>query len=209
MCFRRSKGHGRLEKGMFDRIVEKNGIEYGIINGNERLFFIKVGNGGNIYGDESRYLRISQQIRNTYGCSVLVASNPVEKTIKDSIVLDLEFIKDSFRDVVEVVAFGHSNGGQMLASYAYLYPIIKKVLAVNVPLMINLHKTKEGILSFEGTKMHMVYGDRDPSFRYLAVLNACVSSKFGYSVVENANHDFKNMLDEFTALPERFLFREA
>ena len=191
---------------MFDKVVEKNNIEYGIIHGDEKLFFIKVGNGGNIYGNENKYLRISQQIHNDYGCSVLVSSNPVELSIKDSIVLDLDFVKENFPNVVEISAFGHSNGGQMLVSYAYLCPIIKKVLAVNVPLIINLHKTKEGIQNFAGDKMHMIYGEKDPCFRYTPVLNACLSSKFSYSTVENANHDFKNMLEEFISLPKQYLF---
>lgn len=55
---------------MFDKIVEKNKIEYGIINGNSKLFFIKVGNGGSIYGQENRYLKMAEQIHNVRGCSV-------------------------------------------------------------------------------------------------------------------------------------------
>ena len=126
--------------------------------------------------------------------------------IKDAIVLDFEFIKENFPYIAEVNAFGHSNGGQMLVSYAYMYPIIKNVLAVNVPLMINLHKTKEGIEKFTGNKIHMIYGEKDPSFRYIKILDSKLSLKFGYSTVENANHMFENMVDEFISLPERFLF---
>ncbi|MBQ8404392.1 MAG: alpha/beta hydrolase [Clostridia bacterium] len=191
---------------MFDKVVTKNGIEYGSIHGNNTLFFIKVGNGGSIYGDEDKYLRISQKIHSDYGCSVLVSGNPVEMHIKDAIVLDFEFIKENFPYIAEVNAFGHSNGGQMLVSYAYMYPIIKNVLAVNVPLMINLHKTKEGIEKFTGNKIHMIYGEKDPSFRYIKILDSKLSLKFGYSTVENANHMFENMVDEFISLPERFLF---
>ncbi len=191
---------------MFDDVVTKNETEYGIINGNDNLFFIKVGNGGSIYGDEDKYLRISQKIHDDYGCSVLVAGNPVDMHIKDAIVLDFEFIEERFPNIAEVNAFGHSNGGQMLVSYAYMYPIIKNVLAVNVPLMINLHKTKEGIEKFAGNKMHMIYGEKDPSFRYITILNSSLSPKFSYSTIKNANHMFENMVDEFVSLPEKFLF---
>lgn len=191
---------------MFDNVVEKSKIEYGIINGSSKLLFIKVGNGGSICGDENKYLRISQKIHGKYGCSVLVAGNPVEINIKDSIARDIEFIEESFPHVCEISAFGHSNGGQMLVSYAYTCPMIKDVLAVNVPLMINLHKTKEGIKNFCGNKMHMVYGEKDPSFRYIEILNSSLSPKFSYSTVKNADHMFENMTDEFIALPERFLF---
>ena len=190
---------------MFDNVVEKSKIEYGIINGNDRLFFIKVGNGGNIYGYENKYLRISHQIHDEYGCSVLVSSNPVEMSIKNSIVLDFQFIKEKFPNIVEVNAFGHSNGGQVLISYAYMYPIIKNVLAVNAPLMINFHKTKEGIQKFVGDKMHIIYGEIDPSFRYVEILNSSLSPKFSYSIVKNANHNFENMLEEFINLPKEYL----
>ena len=81
---------------MFDRIVEKNNTEYGIINGDSKLFFIKVGNGGSIYGYENRYLRMAEKIHNDHGYSVLVSGNPVEISIKDSIALDIEFIKEYF-----------------------------------------------------------------------------------------------------------------
>ncbi len=143
----------------FDRIIEKNGIEYGIIDGSDKLFFIKVGNGGGIYEYENRYLKMSERIHEIYGCSVLVSSNPVELNIRESIVMDMAFINGFFSDITEINAFGHSNGGQMLVFYAYTYPIIRNVLAVNAPLIINPHRTKEGIERFAGNKIHMVYGE--------------------------------------------------
>ena len=191
---------------VFDKTVRKNTIEYGIVNGNNKLFFVKVGNGGSIYGQENRYLRMAEKIHNDHGCSVLVSGDPVEIPIKESIVYDLELIREIFPDVDNIAAFGHSKGGQMLVSYAYMYPMIKNVLAVNVPLMINLHKTKAGINKFEGNKIHMIYGDRDPSFPYIGILDSTMSSRFCCSVVNGADHNFENMSEEFISLPERFLF---
>ncbi len=191
---------------MFDNVVTKNKIEYGIIHGNNNLFFIKVGNGGDIYGYNNKYLKMSHQMHDEFDCSVLVSSNPVELNAKNSIMLDFDFIKENFKNIIEVNAFGHSNGGQMLISYAYMYPKIKNVLAVNVPLIVNLHKTKEGIKNFVGNKMHMVYGEKDPSFRYIEVLKSSLSPKFSYSTIKNANHHFENMLEEFILLPKQFLY---
>lgn len=193
-------------ENMFDKIVEKNTIEYGMINGDSKLFFVKVGNGGSIYGYDNRYLKMAERIHNAHGCSVLVSGNPVEIPIKESIAFDFELIREIFTEVDEIIAFGHSKGGQMLVSYAYMYPMIKNVLAVNAPLMINLHKTKAGINNFEGNKIHMIYGDRDPSFPYVGILDPSLSSRFGYSTVNNADHNFENMTEEFISLPERFLF---
>ena len=191
---------------MFDIITNENSIEYGIIKGNEKLFYIKVGNGGSIYGYENKYLSIAKQINAEYGFSVLVASNPVNLAIKDAIKYDNDFIDKHFPNTYDIFAFGHSNGGLMLASYAYLNPKIKNVLSINAPLMINLHKTKEGILKFNGEHMTMLYGEHDPSCRYSEILNSCKSSKFNYYIIKNADHHFKNMFEEFISLPKQYLF---
>lgn len=192
---------------MFDAIQSNtNNIEYGIIRGNDKLFYIKVGNGGSIYGFRNKYLCIAKQINEEYGFSVLVASNPVELSIRDSIIYDIESIEKIFPSTKHIYAFGHSNGGQMLISYAYLYPKIKRVLCVNVPLTINLHKTKEGISNFDGEYMIMLYGEKDPSFRYVEILNTFKSSKFNYYIIKNADHNFKDMFKEFTSLPKKYLF---
>ena len=186
-------------------MYEKN-IEYGIIKGNGKLFYIKVGNGGSIYGYKDKYLSIAKQINAEFGFSVLVASNPVELAARDAMKYDSDFINKYFPNMDEIYAFGHSNGGQMLVSYAYLNPKIKKVLAVNVPLMINLHKTKEGISKFSGEQMTMLYGEKDPSFRYMEILKTSLSPIFSYSAIKNADHNFENILEEFILLPKRFLF---
>lgn len=191
---------------MFDAILQENQTQYGIIKGNDRLFYIKVGNGENLYGKENKYLQIAEQIHLTHHVSVLVADNPIHIAVKDAMHFDSAFIDKHFPSIREIYAFGHSKGGQMLVSYAYLCPKIQKVLSVNAPLMINLHKTKEGILRFDGEYITMVYGEKDPSFRYVEILNPHRCPKFGYVTVKAADHDFSNMLDTFLSLPERHLF---
>ena len=200
------KGNTDILEFMFDKVAEKNGIEYGIVNGNDKLFFIKVGNGGGIYGYENKYLKIAERIHGKYGCSVLVSSNPIQISVRESVAHDFAFIEENFSDASEIAAFGNSQGGKMLVAYAYMCPKIKRVLAVNAPLMINLHKTKAGINNFEGDMIHMLYGENDPSYPYVEILRTSLSPRFGYSTVKNADHKFTNMLEEFISLPERFLF---
>ena len=77
---------------LFDNIVRSNQIEYGILKGNKTLFYIKTGNGGNIYGYEEKYLTMAKQIHGSYGYSVMVASNPVDITTEDGISLDMGFL---------------------------------------------------------------------------------------------------------------------
>lgn len=40
-----------------EKISEKDTIDYGIIEGNNTILLIKVGQNGNIYGFENKYLR--------------------------------------------------------------------------------------------------------------------------------------------------------
>ena len=191
---------------MFDMLIHENDTDYGILTGSNLLLYIKVGNGGEIYGPENRYLAIALESRTKYGCSVLVASNPTDLSVREAMARDSAFIDKQFPDTEIIYAIGHSKGGQMLASYAYTNPKIKRVLSVNAPLMINLHKTKEGILRFCGRRMTMVYGEKDQSVRYAPMLGAVASASFGYEIVKNADHGFEGMNEEFCSLPRHYLF---
>lgn len=191
---------------MFEEIICDNGIEYGIIDGNDKLLYIKVGNGGDIYGNENKYLTIAKLINSEFGFSILVAGNPVEMSTKAAIMLDSAFIENHFPSVSEIYGFGHSNGGQMLISYGYLNPKISRILSVNAPITINFHKTKNGIRSFRGESLTMIYGSRDQSYRYVKMLESCENPNFEYSIIEDADHGFSEMLDKFISLPKTYLF---
>lgn len=64
----------------FDKIITKKFtdeviIEYGIVKGSGCILLIKVGRDGDIYGYENKYLKISKNINEKYGFSIVVASN--------------------------------------------------------------------------------------------------------------------------------------
>ena len=50
---------------LFDNIVALNRIEYGMLNGNNTLVYIKTGNGGNIFGYKKKYLTMAKQIQSS------------------------------------------------------------------------------------------------------------------------------------------------
>ena len=67
--------------------------------------------------------------------------------------------------------------------------------------MINFHKTKRHILGVPKTSILAVYGEYDPSFKYVPF----IKNKFDnleVITVQKADHIFKGMLDEFIALSE-------
>ena len=69
----------------FDEIInskfnEKIVIDYGIMEGNNKIIFIKSGQDGTIYGYQNKYLNIAYTINKKYGYTVICSSNPFDGT---------------------------------------------------------------------------------------------------------------------------------
>lgn len=192
----------------FDIVETENGLTYGVISGNSTVFYIKTGKGGNIYGYMDKYLKMAQTAHEKFGYTVVAVNNPEGFDVKISIKYDVDYIKNHFPKTHEIYAFGHSSGGMMLASFAYKYPKIVRVLAVNAPLMADTRTIKKGTKSFCGEKITLVYGENDPS-------NGLWQKLFGKSdiitceTVSQADHHFKDMLNEFIELPFKYLLYEC
>ena len=77
----------------------------------------------------------------------------------------------------------------------------EKMILVNMPLMINFHKTKAYLAAIPKTEIIAVYGELDPSFRYVPFL----SGKFqnlNVLKIPKADHNFAGMRTEFIDLSE-------
>ena len=63
----------------FDKTVAliQNGkeIEYGIIDGNNTIVYIKAGMEGSCYGYENKYVRIGRLLNEKHGCSIVSSLN--------------------------------------------------------------------------------------------------------------------------------------
>ena len=64
----------------YDYTKQIDNINYGFLVGNQSIVFIKAGLEGDIIGYESKYLLLAQILRDEYGCSVIVSSNPKTPT---------------------------------------------------------------------------------------------------------------------------------
>ena len=53
-------------------------IDYGIIEGNNLIIFIKSGQNGSLYGYQNKYIRMAKRLNKKYGCSVICSSNPFD-----------------------------------------------------------------------------------------------------------------------------------
>lgn len=71
-----------------------------------------------------------------------------------------------------------------------------------MPLMINYHKTKAALDKFTDTEVLFVYGDLDPSFKYVPFLQTRYRDRFMIRICEGADHNFRGMIDEYIALAD-------
>lgn len=190
-----------MEYDYVNRINE--GLAYGILIGDRRIAFIKTGLGSDHFGYENKYLKMAHRLRDKYGCSVIVAANPYDNMshLEEDRAAILGYIAEQSCDGAELRFFGHSNGGIKGLSLAASGIRFRKMLLVNMPLMINFHKTKRHISAIPDTSVILVYGERDPSFSYLGFIKGKFDN-LRVIEIEGADHTFEGRTLEFIALSE-------
>ena len=169
----------------YDKVIEK---QFGIIKGEKYMVFIKTGRGGSIEGFENKYLNICSLLFEKYGYTFVVSANP-----KDS-VCDLEeeikCISKYVGDYKEIIFVGISNGASIGAAQCGKIEKIKNAVLINAPLTINFHRIKEGAKKFRGDSMYFLYGEEDPSFRYIEILSSIKNNACKYKIIKGEGHDF-------------------
>ena len=164
------------------------GKQFGIIKGEKNIVFIKTGRGGSIEGFENKYLDICSLLFEKYGYTFVVSANP-----KDSVCdLDKEIkcISKYVGNYKEIFFVGISNGAFIGATQCRNVERIKNALLINAPLMINFHKIKEGAQKFRGDNMYFLYGEDDPSCRYMEILDSIKNTACKYKIIKGEGHDF-------------------
>ena len=169
----------------YDKVIGK---QFGIIQGEKYLVFIKTGRGGSIEGFENKYLSICSILFEKYGYTFVVFANP-----KDS-VCDLEEEIKCISKYVgvykEIYFVGISNGASVGAAQCSKIERIRNAVLINAPLMINFHKIKEGAKKFRGNNMYFLYGEDDPSCRYIEILDSIKNTACKYKIIKGEGHDF-------------------
>ena len=176
-------------------------IEYGLIHGNSRIVIIKAGAGGNYIGAEEKYLKMARLLHDTCGCTVLCLSNYANDSFERG---DAAVIRELIADMggeVELYYVGNSNGSTQGLLSATKYFGFRRMVLVNMPLMLNFHKIKEA-LSRADTKIRFVYGEKDPSISYVPFLRNASAKEGSLAraeivTVDGADHNFAGMTDVF------------
>ena len=197
---------GTLKSDMYDICTSQNKTAYGILHGNATIVFIKPGLGGSIYGYKNKYLLIAKKLNERYGCTVICSENNGNMDFGNDMTFVKKYAVDHHIPDFKIYFFGHSNGALQGMCEAFKFAQIKRLLLINTPLMINPHKTIPGIKNFNGEKMYLVFGSEDPSYSLLQLYSQLESEKVQIDIYRGADHHFKDALDLFMTLPEKYLF---
>ena len=169
----------------YDKVIEK---QFGIIKGEKYLVFIKTGRGGSIEGFENKYLSICSFLFEKYGYTFVVSANPKDSAC--DLEEEIKCISKYIGDYKEIFFVGISNGASIGAAQCRKIEKIKNAILINAPLMINFHKIKEGAKKFRGNNMYFLYGEDDPSFRYIEILKSIKNTACKYKIIKGEGHDF-------------------
>lgn len=185
----------------YDYTVKHGNLDYGVLRGGPKVVFIKSGLGSDYIGFENKYLRMARGLHETYGCGVIVASNPQDgesHAKSDRMILE-QYASEHGINHPEVFFFGSSNGcikGLELTDHGVDF---RRMVLVNMPLMINFHKTKRYISAIPQTEILTVYGELDPSIPYVPFLDGRFRN-VKVMTIPRADHNFKGMICDFIRL---------
>lgn len=196
----------KFDKEIHSKFEDIAIIDYGIVEGNNIIVFIKAGQNGSLYGYQNKYVKMAKRLNKKYGCSVICSSNPFDGN--NPLDNAMEVIEDYAKrfDDFKIYYLGYSNGALIGTWFGIKYPKIKRMALVNGPLMYNLYKTKEGALSFKGESINFIYGEYDQSIGYVELLKSLENDKIKVFIEEGQDHHFSKSEEDFQKIPEKYLF---
>lgn len=196
----------KFDKEIHSKFEDIAIIDYGIVEGDNIIVFIKSGQNGSLYGYQNKYIKMARRLNEKYGCSVICSSNPFDgNNPLDNAMEVIDDYAKRFNDY-KIYYLGYSNGALIGAWFGINYPKIKRMALINGPLMYNYHKTKEGALSFKGERLSFIYGEYDQSIRYIELLESIENNKIKVYIEEGQDHHFSKSEEEFQSIPDKYLF---
>ena len=196
-----------MSKLSYNKIIYKSAtgtkISYGIINGNEKIVFIKVGADGSIRGYQDKYLKMVHRVHERLGAMVICASNPCDVEYEDQLAADQAMISKVATDCgsadYKVYFVGTSDGGYHNLLLAQRVPQTVKLLGINAS-QVNEDDFLEKLQAIPHITKCLVYGTKDDAKQFVPVLQTLESENLEILTVEGADHEFTGMVDEFIAL---------
>lgn len=182
--------------------MEKIDIEY--YESGKDFFLIITGIGGTIKGYKNKYEIIARNVIKKYNFSVVVATSPFGSWLHTERNLDyiMNYIKSKRNCDYKVYAMGNSAGANILLWHSHKFPQIKKVLAVNPVMNINIHLLKR--LQDTTKDINIVFGEKDISSKLAPLIPT--NKNVNVEILSNIDHNFTDNLYTFIDLPNKYLF---
>jgi alpha/beta superfamily hydrolase len=190
----------------YDKTINKTlsgeKLRYGLLYGNEKIVFIKVGAGGSIRGYQDKHLQMAHRAHERLGATVICASNPdvdyATQVVADKTMISKVAAERGFAEY-EVYFVGTSDGGYQNLLLAQQVPQARKLLGINASL-IDTDDLVAQLQKLPHVKKILVYGTEDDDFACVPMLQALTCENLEIITVEGADHEFKGMVNEFIAL---------
>ena len=191
----------------YDRILSKivgyEKIQYGILFGNEKIVFIKVGANGKIRGNQDKYLRMAHRVHERIGATVICASNcdldgGVQLKIDKALISKV--ITDRCLDNYELYFVGTSDGGEHSLKLSQQFPKTLKFLGLNSSWG-SIEDFLELIKSLPHVKKTFVYGTMDDDFDDIVPrLKTLECDNLETVILDGVDHGFTGKVEDFIAL---------
>lgn len=190
-----------MDNMSFDVTNDECVVPYAYIKGDTRVVVIKAGLGGDYAGYENKYLQIASILNRKYGVTVICISNPgqFDHELSDTDIIAC-ITSELGIENPDISFVGVSNGANKGLKLAANELDVKHLLLVNMPLMVNYHKTLEYISTADKTEIMLACSEFDPSYSYLPFLELKHFPNLKIVRVPKADHQFIGMLKEFIEL---------
>lgn len=170
----------------------ENHVDYGFVFASDRqkVLLIKAGQGGSIYGYRNKYLKLTCEMRELCGFSVVCASTPSSDI--SQMVQFAEVVKSEFEigGHTQIYFMGMSMGASIGCIGRPLFPEISRFLLVNLPLMINTTRICRSAKAFDGDMMTFVFGSLDPSAHLAGLLKLHERENVRVAIIPGQDHHF-------------------
>ena len=167
-------------------------IDYGFVFGrdHQKIFLIKTGLNGSIYGYQNKYLKLAYELRDLYGFSVICASTP--STEINQMAQFAEIVQSEFEitAATKIYFMGMSKGASIGCLGHVSFPQITRFLLINPPLMINTTKLCRCAQNYAGEMMAFVFGSLDPSAHLAVLLKLHERENIRVAIVPGQDHHF-------------------
>lgn len=185
--------------------MEKIDVEY--YESGKDILLIITGIGGTTKGYKNKYEKIARNVIKKYNFSVVVATSPFGSWLHTEQNLDyiMNYIKSKRNYDYKVYAMGNSVGANILLWHSQKFPQIKKVLAVNPVMNINIHLLKR--LQDSTKDINIVFGEKDISSKFAKLVP--INKNVRVEILPNIDHNFTNNLNVFLELPIKYLIEKS